>query len=105
MPDDVIATIALAEGALATSGDYQRCFELDGKRYCHILDPRSGWPVASFQSVSVVAPLCILAGSCATIAMLEGEAEQSHLARSGMAHLVVHQDGRVSGSLQDARQL
>lgn len=99
-PDGVLATIALAEGGLATSGDYERCFELDGERYSHILDPRTGWPVRGLQSVSVVAPLCIVAGSCATIAMLEGTAG-GHLAHSGLAHLVVDKAGRVGGTLQN----
>ncbi|HEX5639776.1 MAG TPA: FAD:protein FMN transferase [Burkholderiaceae bacterium] len=66
-----IAALPVAAGAMATSGDYERYFERDGRRYCHLLDPRSGWPVAHWRSVSVVAPLCVLAGACATIAMLK----------------------------------
>ena len=50
----------LAAGALATSGDYERYFDLDGKRYCHILDPRTGMPVTHWQSISVAAPLCVV---------------------------------------------
>jgi FAD:protein FMN transferase len=71
-----IAALPVAAGAMATSGDYERYFERDGRRYSHLLDPRSGWPVAHWRSVSVVAPLCVLAGACATIAMLKpvGEA-------------------------------
>ena len=71
-----VAALPVAAGAMATSGDYERFFERDGRRYCHLLDPRSGWPVAHWRSVSVVAPLCVLAGACATIAMLKpvGEA-------------------------------
>ncbi len=61
-----------AEGALATSGDYERHFERDGRRYCHILDPRTGWPVQAWASVSVVAPACVAAGALSTIAMLSG---------------------------------
>ena len=54
---NAIAYVDLADGAVATSGDYERYFELDGRRYCHILNPRTGMPVAHWQSVSVVAPL------------------------------------------------
>lgn len=50
-----LATVALNDGeAIGTSGDYQRYFELDGKRYCHLLDPRSGEPVAHTQSLTVL---------------------------------------------------
>ena len=66
-----IAALPVASGAMATSGDYERYFEHDGRRYSHLLDPRTGWPVAHWRSVSVVAPLCVLAGACATIAMLK----------------------------------
>ncbi len=66
-----IAALPVTAGAMATSGDYERYFEHDGRRYCHLLDPRTGWPVAYWRSVSVVAPLCVLAGACATIAMLK----------------------------------
>jgi len=66
-----VAALPVAAGAMATSGDYERYFECDGRRYCHLLDPCTGWPVAHWRSVSVVAPLCVLAGACATIAMLK----------------------------------
>ncbi|MEY2633466.1 MAG: hypothetical protein RIR00_2120 [Pseudomonadota bacterium] len=50
-----LATIELADGeAIGTSGDYQRYFELDGQRYCHLLDPRSGSPVADTAAVTVL---------------------------------------------------
>jgi thiamine biosynthesis lipoprotein len=50
-----LATLELDDGeAIGTSGDYQRYFELDGKRYCHLLDPRSGEPVTHTQALSVV---------------------------------------------------
>jgi thiamine biosynthesis lipoprotein len=66
-----IASLAVPAGAMATSGDYERYFERDGRRYCHLLDPRTGWPVAHWRSMTVVAPLAVLAGACATIAMLQ----------------------------------
>lgn len=50
-----IATLDLADGwAIGTSGDYQRYFMLDGKRYCHIIDPRTGYPVQHTQAVTVL---------------------------------------------------
>lgn len=50
-----LATVELADGeAIGTSGDYQRYFELDGQRYCHLLDPRSGAPVTHTQSLTVL---------------------------------------------------
>ncbi len=52
-----IAMLDLADGwAIGTSGDYQRYFMLDGKRYCHIIDPRTGYPVQHTQAVTVLIP-------------------------------------------------
>ncbi|WP_374583659.1 FAD:protein FMN transferase [Pseudoduganella sp.] len=95
-----IAAIDVAQGALATSGDYERFFELDGRRYCHILDPRSGMPVTHWRSVSVLAPLAVAAGSASTIAMLLGGDAPGFLDGSGFAWLA--QDG--SGRVFDRRQ-
>ncbi|HEY3461210.1 MAG TPA: FAD:protein FMN transferase [Casimicrobiaceae bacterium] len=90
-----LATVELFDGALATSGDYERYFDIDGRRYCHLLDARSGWPVAYWQSVSVVAPLTILAGSYATTAMLAGIAAEGLLAGHGSCALLVAADGSI----------
>jgi thiamine biosynthesis lipoprotein len=52
-----IATVALEDGeAVGTSGDYQRFFEVDDKRYAHLLDPRSGFPANHTQGVTVLIP-------------------------------------------------
>jgi FAD:protein FMN transferase len=50
-----IAMLELRDGeAIGTSGDYQRYFEVDGQRYCHLIDPRTGWPAQSVQAVTVL---------------------------------------------------
>jgi thiamine biosynthesis lipoprotein len=90
-----VAAFDLAEGALATSGDYERYFDIDGKRYCHILNPRTGMPVTHWQSVSVAAPLCVVAGGCATIAMLRGAGAAAFLDAQGVAWLGVAADGTI----------
>jgi thiamine biosynthesis lipoprotein len=91
----ILATIPVDRGGLATSGDYERFFELDGKRYCHILDPRSGQPVTHWRTVSVVAPLAVVAGNCATIAMLKQADGLAFLEACGMNYLAVDQSGTV----------
>ena len=65
-------------GGLATSGDARRFLLKDGKRYSHILNPNTGYPVEDApRSVTVAASHCIQAGLLATLALLQGpEAEQ-----------------------------
>lgn len=64
-----IATLELRNGeAIGTSGDYQRYFELGGQRYCHIIDPRSGWPVQGVQAVTVLVPPSADAGKLSDVA-------------------------------------
>jgi len=65
-----IAHIPLACGGLASSGNYERFMELNGRRYGHIINPKSGWPVQGLVAVSALADQCLVAGSTATIAML-----------------------------------
>ncbi len=90
-----IASIPLFTGALATSGDYESFSEVDGHRYCHIIHPRSGYPVTYWRSVTVVAPLAITAGSYSTIAMLKGADGLAFLENSGMGYLAVDQLGEM----------
>lgn len=94
----VVATMAVSSGALTTSGDYERYFEADGRRYCHVLDPRNGMPVSYWRSVSVLAPTATAAGSYSTIAMLKEKAGLAFLQESGLAFLAIDEDGRVFSS-------
>lgn len=90
-----VAGIELKSGALATSGDYERYLEIDGRRYCHILDPRSGWPVQHWQSVSVIAPVCLAAGALSTVAMLKGPEAPAFLAAQQVPWLAVDGGGAI----------
>jgi thiamine biosynthesis lipoprotein len=55
--DTTVAAIPIESGALTTSGDYERYFDLDGRRYCHILNPHTGMPVETWWRPAVTRPL------------------------------------------------
>jgi thiamine biosynthesis lipoprotein len=92
---ELLATIPVSRGGLATSGDYERCFERDGQRHCHILDPRTGQSVNHWRTVSVVAPLAVVAGNCTTIAMLKQGDGLAFLQSTGFSYLAVDHEGAV----------
>lgn len=94
-PDAVAGSIDVVEGALASSGDYERFIEVGGKRYCHVLNPFDGMSADYWQSVSVVAPVAIAAGSYATVAMLKGEGGLAFLEASGLGYLAIDHAGRT----------
>jgi thiamine biosynthesis lipoprotein len=50
-----LGVIALRDRALSTSGDYEQFFEVDRKRYSHILDPRTGYPAGGVRSATLLA--------------------------------------------------
>jgi thiamine biosynthesis lipoprotein len=98
-PDVALAMVDLLDGAIASSGDYERCMVVDGKRYGHVLNPRTGWPVKMLAAVSVLAPQCLIAGTATTVAMLKEVEGPAWLAELGLPHLGVTHEGRVFGSL------
>ena len=95
----LLTTVLMTRGAMASSGDYERCFVIDGKHYGHILNPKTGWPVSHLASVSVVADFCVIAGSAATIALLKESEGPSWLQSLGLEHLWVDLSGHQGGSL------
>jgi thiamine biosynthesis lipoprotein len=71
--DEACGIFQLYSGAIATSGDANRYLLKDGKRYSHILNPKTGWPVVDApHTVSLAAATCIEAGMMSTLAMLQG---------------------------------
>src|SRR5262249_40444591 len=60
-PQDVIAKMAIRDHAFSTAGDYERSYVLDGKRYHHIIDPKTGYPATASHGVTIFAPTPFLA--------------------------------------------
>jgi thiamine biosynthesis lipoprotein len=89
------ASLALNNMALATSGDYERVIVLNGQRYAHLMDPHTGWPVSYWQSVSVQAPSCLVAGSISTLAMLMQAQGLAFLQETGLGFLAIGPNGET----------
>ena len=98
-PNAMLQTLSLSHGALASSGDYERFILLDGIRYSHVLNPKTGWPVKCMSSVSVVSDFCVVAGSASTIAMLKEEKGPAWLEELALPHLWSNVSGKDGGSL------
>lgn len=77
-----IAVLSLSDGAVVTSGCYERYFELDGEKICHIIDPRTGQPAKGPLSVTVVARDASSADAYATALYVLGEEDGFSLAKS-----------------------
>ena len=91
--------ISMYTGAVASSGDYERFLLINDRRYSHILNPKTGWPVAYLSATSVVAEFCVIAGSLATIGMLKETDGPGWLAESGTPYLWIDNLGQCGGPL------
>jgi len=87
---EAVRRLELKSGALATSGDAKRHVEIDGIRYGHIFDARTGWPTPGTpRSVTVAADTCSQAGSYSTLAMLQGENAEAFLEGEGVRYWIL----------------
>lgn len=94
-PDHCRLNLSVSDLSVACSGDYHRKFEFQGKRYGHIVDIRTGFPVDhEVRSVTVVANRCTVAGLLATSAFILGPKEGLHMLESfpGAAGLLTCKD-------------
>ncbi len=99
---DALLSLPVLQGAVATSGDYERCITIDGRRYGHVLNPITGWPVRHFASVTVLADYCVIAGSASTITMLREQSGKAWLEELGLPHHWIDTQGHSGGNLSAA---
>lgn len=96
--NEFLGVISLDEGFVSTSGDYERYFEKDGKRYHHIFDARTGMPASSgLVSVTVVADSGILSDALSTACFIVGEKEgKSLIEKYGASAIFVDEEMNVT---------
>ena len=99
-PGESLAVLPVSNLAVSTSGDYERFFIKDGRRYGHIIDPRTGYPAEGCQSVTVTAPTLAFADALATAVFVLGPAKGMELIETldGTEALIVAADGTVRAS-------
>jgi len=99
IPNNSLAILDVSKGGVATSGDYERFIDANGKRFCHILNPKTGFPTQGIASVTVVASSCRLAGGLSTSAMLQGDNAPGWLIKTNRPHAWILADGKSGGTL------
>jgi thiamine biosynthesis lipoprotein len=94
--DDIMATTELTDMAISTSGDYERFFISEGKRYHHLLDPETGLPAGDCMSVTVIAKDAVFTDAFATgVFILGPEKGLKLLDEMGLEGIIVDSRGKM----------
>ncbi len=106
-PDRLLGVLAVTRGLVASSGDYERYFERDGRRYHHILDPQTGYPTQGPHGVTLVADDVRRLNGLGAAIMVMGASEGRRLIERtpGLDGLIVYRDGSVWQTPGMARRL
>ncbi len=96
-PEKVMATISVSDSAIATSGDYEKFFFHQGKRYHHILNPKTGFPADGCQSVTILSKDGMTTDGLATAVFVLGPEKGYALCQriEGVEYLIVDQEGKI----------
>lgn len=94
---DFFASLAVQNESVSTSGDYEHYFVIDGVRYHHIIDPRTGYPANGIRSATVIATEATVADAYSTALVVLGSEEGLALAkRIGFEALIIQDDGTLA---------
>jgi thiamine biosynthesis lipoprotein len=94
--DELMAKARLRDNAISTSGDYERYFISEGKRFHHILDPSTGYPAGLCRSVTVITDKGVFTDTFSTAVFVLGPEKGMELMRkTGMDAIIIDRDGGV----------
>jgi thiamine biosynthesis lipoprotein len=94
--DDYIGLVYINKGSVATSGDYERYFIRDGIRYCHLIDPKTGYPVREVMSVSIISENATKADALSTAFFVMGAKAISYWEKfTDLGVVIVFSDGKI----------
>jgi thiamine biosynthesis lipoprotein len=95
--NDYFATMAVSDHAFSTAGDYERSYIVSGKRYHHIIDPRTGYPATASRSVTIWAPTALIADEIDDAVFILGPEKGLALVESleGVGAVIVDAHNRV----------
>ena len=98
--DKVFSWLPVVESSVATSGNYEKYITLNGKKYSHIIDPRTGYPTTGINSVSVFAKHAELCDALATAVFIMGKDTGIHMINQidGVEVVVVDSDNKIHKS-------
>jgi thiamine biosynthesis lipoprotein len=88
--------------AIATSGNYEKYVTIDGKKYSHTIDPKTGMPVTGIKSVTIISPYAEIADAMATPVMVMGVKAGLHLINQiqHLACIIIDDDNNIFTSNQ-----
>lgn len=96
--EGIIETVEIKDNAMSTSGDYEKFFVINNKRYSHIINPKTGFPASDFVSVTIIAKNATFADAIATaVATMGSENGMKFLDSLGIRGIIYYEK---DGSLQ-----
>lgn len=99
-PEDLLAVLPLHEGAIVTSGNYEKFVIFNGIRYSHIINPVTGYPATGLQSVTILGPSAEEANGLSTSIMVLGKTAGLKLLKSypKLRYILIADDGKIYAS-------
>jgi thiamine biosynthesis lipoprotein len=94
-PAQLLGVLDVQRGFVASSGDYERCFERDGRRYHHVLDPKTGYPALGPHGVTLVGEALEGVNGVGAAAMVLGRDAPPLIRHAGVQALIAHRDGEL----------